>query len=82
MTAMVSLKWKNDLFDNHIGGVVAVNGKIYGSNWTGNAGGNWMCVDWDTGETNYEAHWMNKGRLLRQTIGFTVMRKKRVIWLW
>ncbi len=60
----VSLKWKNDLFDNHIGGVVAVNGKIYGSNWTGNAGGSWMCVDWDTGETNYEAHWMNKGSII------------------
>lgn len=39
------------------GGYVLVNGKIYGSNWINNNDGAWCCVDWATGETNYETKW-------------------------
>ena len=35
-----SLKWKNDTLDCHIGGVVMVDGKIFGSNWITNSTGN------------------------------------------
>jgi outer membrane protein assembly factor BamB len=60
----VSLKWTNPDFDNHIGGVVKVGDYVFGSNWIDNGGGNWMCVDWNTGKTRYETNWFNKGSII------------------
>lgn len=60
----VSLKWTNEDFDNHIGGVVKVGDYIYGSNWMGNSGGNWMCIDWNTGKTLYNTKWGSKGPVI------------------
>jgi outer membrane protein assembly factor BamB len=60
----VSLKWTNPDFDNHIGGVVKVGDSVYGSNWTNNTQGNWLCVDWNTGKTSYQSKWFNKGPIL------------------
>ena len=60
----VSLKWTNPDFDCHLGGVVKVGDFIYGSNWTNNSGGNWMCVDWETGKTHYNTPWFNKGPII------------------
>ena len=60
----VSLKWTNADFDNHMGGVVKVGDNIFGSNWVGNGGGNWMCVDWNSGKTMYETKWFNKGSII------------------
>ena len=60
----VSLNWTNADFDNHIGGVVKVGEGIFGSNWVGNGGGNWMCVDWNSGKTLYETKWFNKGSIV------------------
>ncbi len=60
----VSLKWKNDTLDCHIGGVVMLDGKIFGSNWTSNSTGNWVCLDWKTGRTMYEEKWNNKGSVI------------------
>lgn len=53
----VSLAWRNDDFDTHIGGFVRVDGVIFGSNWISNNQGNWVAVDWDTGQTLYEEEW-------------------------
>ena len=39
-----------------------IDGKLYGSNWTSNNSGNWMCVDWESGETLYEVPWSNLGK--------------------
>lgn len=33
--------WTDSVLDNHHGGVVLVNGYIYGSNWLNNSNGNW-----------------------------------------
>lgn len=55
--------WANPDFDNHHGGVVLVDGRLYGSNWQSNKQGKWMCVDWQTGKTLYEQEWGNKGSL-------------------
>jgi len=52
-----TLLWRNDDLDTHIGGMVLVNGVIYGSNWINNSQGNWVAVDWETGETLYEDPW-------------------------
>jgi len=53
----VTLVWRNDDLDTHIGGFVLVDGTIYGSNWIDNNKGNWMAVDWKTGITKYETSW-------------------------
>ena len=60
----VSLKWTSDVLDTHHGGVVLVNGYIYGSNWQNNGNGNWVCADWETGEVKYEKKWFNKGSII------------------
>lgn len=53
----VDVTWRTETLDTHHGGYVLVNGKIYGSNWINNNDGNWCCIDWETGETNYEEKW-------------------------
>ena len=53
----VNLLWRNDDMDTHVGGFVLVNGTIYGSNWISNNKGNWVAVDWNTGETKYNTDW-------------------------
>jgi outer membrane protein assembly factor BamB len=55
--------WENPEFDNHHGGIVLVDGKLYGANWQSNKQGKWVCVDWETGKTLYEQEWGNKGSL-------------------
>ena len=55
--------WTNQEFDNHHGGVVLVDGFLYGSNWDGGKSGQWMCVDWLTGKTVYQHSWGKKGSL-------------------
>lgn len=60
----VELKWKNPTLNTHHGGVVLVDGKLYGSNWQHNSLGRWVCVDWDTGETKWEEEWNTKGSII------------------
>ena len=60
----VRVKWTNDVLDNHHGGLVLVDGYIYGSNWLSNGRGNWVCLDWNTGQVMYEDEWINKGAII------------------
>jgi outer membrane protein assembly factor BamB len=60
----VSVKWTTDVLDNHHGGMVLVDGYIYGANWLNNGNGNWVCLKWDTGEKMYEESWYNKGSII------------------
>ena len=53
----IKLLWRNNDIDTHHGGFVLKNGIIYGSNWISNNNGNWVAVDWETGETKYEHSW-------------------------
>ena len=57
----VEFLWKDELLDNHHGGVVLVDGYIYGSNWINNNKGNWCCIDWKTGEMKFETEFDTKG---------------------
>jgi outer membrane protein assembly factor BamB len=59
-----SVAWTDSNLDDHHGGVVLVNGYIYGSNWINNGNGNWCCIDWNTGEKKWEEHWNNKGSII------------------
>jgi outer membrane protein assembly factor BamB len=56
--------WTDSVLDNHHGGVVLVNGYIYGSNWLNNGDGNWCCIDWKTGRKMWEEHWNGKGSII------------------
>jgi outer membrane protein assembly factor BamB len=56
--------WTDDVLDVHHGGVVLVNGYIYGSNWLSNGDGNWCCIEWNTGKKMWEEHWNNKGSII------------------
>ncbi len=60
----VSVKYTNTVLDNHFGGLVLYNGYVYGSNWLDNSRGNWVCMDWNTGEIKYEESWGSKGALI------------------
>jgi len=60
----VSLKWKNDTLDCHMGGVVRIEDAIYGSNWQHNTRGRWVSLDWETGKVNWEKEWFNKGPVI------------------
>jgi len=56
-------KWVDTTLDNHHGGVVVVDGYIYGANWKNNRDGNWICLDWDTGKVMYDHKWICKGSI-------------------
>ncbi len=59
-----SVEWTDPVLDVHHGGVVLVNGYIYGSNWLSNSDGNWCCLEWNTGRKMYEEHWKCKGSII------------------
>jgi len=56
--------WVDSTLDVHHGGVVLVDGVIYGSNWKGNRNGDWVALDWKSGKVLYEHHWSNKGAII------------------
>jgi len=58
------LIWIDSTLDVHHGGVVLLNGYIYGANFLHSGNGNWCCIDWKTGETMFEAAWINKGSII------------------
>jgi outer membrane protein assembly factor BamB len=60
----VELMWKSPALDTHIGGVVQVNGHIYGSNWIDNRTGRWLSLDAETGAVKYEHEWHTKGSII------------------
>lgn len=72
-----SVKWTSDVLDVHHGGMVLVDGYIYGSNWISNGKGNWVCLDWDTGEVMYEEEWHNKGSVICADGMLYVFEEKR-----
>ncbi|MHC4573160.1 MAG: PQQ-binding-like beta-propeller repeat protein [Planctomycetota bacterium] len=57
----VSHVWTNGELDPHHGGVVLVDGYIYGAN-TKREG--WMCLEWDSGRAVYERKWIGKGSII------------------
>ncbi len=57
-------KYQSNVLDNHHHGLVLHDGFLYGSNWESNAKGYWVCMDWDTGEIQFEHDWFNKGSIV------------------
>jgi outer membrane protein assembly factor BamB len=58
------VEWTDEVLDVHHGGVVLIDGYIYGSNWLSNGDGNWCCIEWKTGKTMWEKHWNCKGSII------------------
>ncbi len=59
-----NVAWTDSVLDVHHGGVVLLNGYIYGSSWLNNSDGNWCCINWNTGKKMYEEHWNCKGSII------------------
>jgi outer membrane protein assembly factor BamB len=54
--------WDNKRLDNQIGGIVLVDGYIYGS---GHRFAGWKCLDWNTGQLQFEARTLgNRGNII------------------
>ena len=53
--------WFNESLDNRMGGVVLLDGKIYGS---GDNNKNWYILDWETGNEVYAENFMKKGNVI------------------
>ncbi|MCX6268766.1 MAG: PQQ-binding-like beta-propeller repeat protein [Bacteroidetes bacterium] len=53
--------WRNTNIDNRMGGVVLVNGKIFGSDDSGKA---WYCLDWKTGTPMYSEKITGRGNII------------------
>ena len=58
----VKLLWKNKDLDTQHGGVVHLNGRIYGSTWINNGSGEWACLDAQTGRTIFMQPWQTPGK--------------------
>jgi outer membrane protein assembly factor BamB len=56
--------WSDQVLDVHHGGVVLINGYIYGANWLNNGNGNWCCIEWKTGTKMWEQVWNCKGSII------------------
>jgi outer membrane protein assembly factor BamB len=56
--------WENRNFDPQLGGVVLLGNNIYGSTHMAKPVDNWVCVDWTTGKTLWEAKWYTRGSVI------------------
>ncbi len=53
--------WRNTSLDNRIGGVVLLDGKIYGS---GDYSRKWTCLDWKTGKELFSSSFLKNGTII------------------
>lgn len=60
----ITRKWTETVLDCHHGGVVLVDGLIFGSNFHSVYDGGWVCLDWETGRTKYSTRWNCKGSVI------------------
>lgn len=58
----VKLLWRNNDLSVHTGGMVLIDGIIYGSNWFNNNNGDWVALDWNTGQTRYKTAWEGRSK--------------------
>lgn len=60
----VKIVWKNSDIDPNIGGIVVLGNYLFGSNDPDNSNGDWICIDWLTGETLWKADWYRQGSII------------------
>lgn len=59
-----TLVWKNSEFNPHVGGMVLIGNYLYGSTHDNNNMGRYLCIDWNTGKTQWITKWFNKGSII------------------
>ncbi len=72
--------WETKALDNHHGGVILLDGHIYGTN----AKQKWVCLDWKTGEAKWSEKGIGKGSVTFADgllYGFNESEKKRTVGL-
>lgn len=57
-------KWRSKTLDNHHGHVVLKGDYLFGANWHDNRMGDWVCLDWETGEEKWVYNWFCKGSII------------------
>jgi outer membrane protein assembly factor BamB len=60
--ASVEPVWRNEALDNRHGGVVLLNGFLYGASQQSSKG-KWCCLEWETGRLVYAADGVGEGSL-------------------
>lgn len=53
--------WSDSLLDSKMGGVVLLDGRIYGS---GDVNRSWYCLDWETGKELYSSKMIGRGNVI------------------
>jgi len=74
-TASVEEVWYTKELANHHGGVMLVDGYVYG------ATGKWVCLDWKTGEVKWEVEGVGKGCVSMADGLFYMMNEKKLVGL-
>ena len=67
----VTKEWEIKSFDSRMGGVVLIDGYMYGS---GDNGRSWQCIDWKTGAQKYSSMEVTKGATIaanKKLIGYS-----------
>ncbi len=59
----VAKLYETKTLDTHHGGLVLLDGHLYGSNWINNRKGNWICMELATGDIKYDTAWECKGAI-------------------
>jgi outer membrane protein assembly factor BamB len=57
--ASVEKLWEEKGLDNHHGGLVLLDGSIYGCS----SGDQWLCLEWTSGKVRFRQRWVGKGSL-------------------
>jgi outer membrane protein assembly factor BamB len=72
--------WRCKELDNQHGGLVLLEGYVYGSSHV-NSGGKWISLDWATGKVMYLEHGVGKGSLTYADGMFYTMSENRAVGL-
>ncbi|MBN1910955.1 MAG: PQQ-binding-like beta-propeller repeat protein [Pirellulales bacterium] len=78
--ASVSKVWHCPKLDNHHGGIILLDGYLYGSAHEANRG-RWMCVNWKSGQVEYSDRGVGKGSLTCADGMLYTMSEKRDVGL-
>ena len=79
----VAKKWNDQTLDCGHGGVVLVDGYLYGLTFDGIPKGDWICLDWGRGKLcTITSGTATKARLFTPMVCCTIMTKIPVMWLW
>ncbi|MFV1968202.1 MAG: PQQ-binding-like beta-propeller repeat protein, partial [Pirellulaceae bacterium] len=78
--ASVELVWRSRELDNRHGGVVLLDGHLYGAADSFN-GAKWICLDWKTGDMKWAERGVGKGSLTYADGMLYTMSEKRLVGL-